>query len=128
MTCLTSRPVELGQQIWIYLVLPDDIESYSLVCWQIHRLGTKVIIGHRQLRKELTSVGNSISSYLELFQLLELVTANPIHALGPPHYHCSDLESDTCNLHSNAHLLIHARHKLEVVPNGFPLHFALKFV
>ena len=90
MICLTSLPVELGQQIWSYLVLPDDIESYSLVCWQIHRLGTKVIIGHRQLRKQFTSVGNSIStlpqepkgtSYLELFQLLELVTANPIHAL-----------------------------------------------
>ena len=90
MICLTSLPVELGQQIWSYLVLPDDIESYSLVCWQIHRLGTKVIIGHRQLRKQLTSVRNSISTlpqepkgtrYLELSQLLELVTANPVHAL-----------------------------------------------
>ena len=72
------------------MILPDDIESYSLVCWQIHLLGTQIIMEHRRLRRQLTSVGNSISTlasepkgttYMEIFQLLELILANPIRTL-----------------------------------------------
>ena len=87
---LTSLPVELGQQIWSYMILPDDIESYSLVCRPIYHHGTKVITEHRRLRDQFTSVGNSISTlasepkgttYLEIPQMLELFIANPVHAL-----------------------------------------------
>ena len=71
------------------MTILDDIESYSLVCWQIHDLGPQIILEHRRLRKQFTSIGNSVAlagepkgtRYLEDCQLVELVSGDPVHTL-----------------------------------------------
>lgn len=89
MSALESLPDEIGLMIWEYIILPDDIDSYSLVCPPIRALATKILPEHQRLKRQLTLVGNSQSAligeprgtcYLEIFQLLELVTINPSHA------------------------------------------------